>query len=66
MKNPSQIVYHYLKPVCYLNGICMDNLCTSVQVIDIFYYLLLEDKERKGISALRKVIIHDNMIWVSY
>jgi len=44
----------------------MDNLCTSVQVIDIFYYLLLEDKERKGISALRKVIIHDNMIWVSY
>jgi hypothetical protein len=29
-----------------------------MQVIDVFSYLLLEDKERKGVSPPRKVIIH--------
>jgi hypothetical protein len=43
-----------IKPVCYFNGICMDNLRKSVQVIYVFCCLLLEDKERKGISAPRK------------
>jgi hypothetical protein len=47
-----------LKLVCYFNRICMDNLRTPMQVIDVFSYLLLEDKERKGVSPPRKVIIH--------
>jgi len=47
-----------LKLVCYFIGICMDNLRTPMQVIDVFCYLLLENKKRKGISPPRKVIIH--------
>ncbi|XP_011001746.1 PREDICTED: uncharacterized protein LOC105108935 [Populus euphratica] len=52
-----------LKPVCYFNGICMDNLHTPVQAIDAFCFLLLEERKIKGVSAPRKPIIHDSLIW---